>query len=331
MVENRMTDVLIVGAGMSGLMAARTLTERGLRVTLLDKGHGVGGRMATRRIGEGLADHGAQFFTVRSPEFQQFVDAWIADGLVYEWSRGWNDGSLALVRDGHPRYAVRGGFNGLAKHLAQGLDARSEITVTAVRREGDGWRVTDSEGRGYDARGVVLTAPVPQSLALLDAGDTKLHADDRVALDRIEYVPCLTGLFWVDDHSGLPAPGGVQRPEANISWVADNQRKGISPKAVVITAQASARYSRQLWEREDADILRAFRVDLLPFLRDGGVIHEMQLKRWRYSKPTVLYPDVFLLARDLPALAFAGDAFREARVEGAALSGLGVGQALLQV
>ncbi|MCZ2097620.1 MAG: FAD-dependent oxidoreductase [Anaerolineae bacterium] len=115
------TDVLVVGAGLAGLMAARTLVEQGARVIVVDKGRSVGGRLATRRIDGGVADHGAQFFTVRDPAFGAFVERWITEGLVFEWSRGWSDGSLSVTRDGHPRYAVRGGMNALAKHLAKGL------------------------------------------------------------------------------------------------------------------------------------------------------------------------------------------------------------------
>ena len=43
--------VVVVGAGIAGLTAARSLVESGAGVIVVDKSRGVGGRMATRRIG----------------------------------------------------------------------------------------------------------------------------------------------------------------------------------------------------------------------------------------------------------------------------------------
>lgn len=70
-------DVVIIGGGLTGVMAARTLKENGVDdVLVIEKGKSLGGRMATRRIGEGRVDHGAQFFTVRTKHFQSFVEEW---------------------------------------------------------------------------------------------------------------------------------------------------------------------------------------------------------------------------------------------------------------
>ena len=45
-------EIAIVGAGISGLMAATYLAEKGKAPVLFDKGRGPGGRMSTRRFGE---------------------------------------------------------------------------------------------------------------------------------------------------------------------------------------------------------------------------------------------------------------------------------------
>lgn len=323
-------DVVIVGAGLAGLLAAKTLEDRGKRVILLDKGRSVGGRMATRRIGTGVADHGAQFFTVRTPEFQKIVDQWLASGIIFQWSMGWSDGSLeGITYDGFPRYASHGGMNAVTREVAATLkDVRVEVLVNNVQNVGNNWIVTDQNGVEYTAPALILTAPVPQSLALLTEGGVKLNEKDKAALDAIQYACCLTGIFLMEGDIPLPSPGAVQRRNSPISWISNNKQKGISENATVLTVQASDSYSAQLWNDPDPRILNALRTDLLVWLPTQHTIIEEQLKRWRYAKPTVLHPDRYLQAAGLPPLIFAGDAFGSPRIEGAALSGLAAAEAI---
>ena len=51
-------DCLIVGAGLAGLVATGSLQRRGFTVLVLDKGRGVGGRLATRSFEGGRFDYG---------------------------------------------------------------------------------------------------------------------------------------------------------------------------------------------------------------------------------------------------------------------------------
>ena len=57
------SDVLIVGAGLAGLLAANALQAAGQTVRVVEKARGVGGRLATWRLGPGRGDYGAQFFS----------------------------------------------------------------------------------------------------------------------------------------------------------------------------------------------------------------------------------------------------------------------------
>ena len=55
-------DLVVIGAGMAGLTVARGAVEAGLAVQMIDKGRGLGGRLATRRAEGGLRfDHGAHY------------------------------------------------------------------------------------------------------------------------------------------------------------------------------------------------------------------------------------------------------------------------------
>ena len=328
-----MSHTLIIGAGLTGLMAAHRLTERGQTVTVLEKGRSVGGRLATRRVGGGHADHGAQFFTVREDSFNAYVQRWQADGLIYEWARGWSDGTSPAKTDGFPRYAVKGGLNALAVHLKNSLpgdlaNVLVNVKVTALSSEGGGWRITDETGQIFTADSLILTAPVPQSLALLDAGQTVLSEPDRTALSAVRYHSCLCGLILLDRPSSIPSPGAVQRPDFWVTWLADNQRKGISAQPL-LTLHADPAYSAARYDAPDADILADFEPVWRAYAPDA-VIVSSEVKRWRYSQPAVMHPAPSLLADGLPPLAFAGDAFGAlSRMEGAALSGLAAAECVL--
>ena len=327
------TDVMIIGGGMVGLMAANILTDKGIDCIIVEKAKSVGGRLASRRIGPGLADHGAQFFTVRDSAFQAYVDQWLEEELIYIWSHGWSDGSLAEPSfDGFPRYASHGGMNALMKHIAKDLkDIRLNTRMVTATRDEEGWVFQDEESNIFVSKGLILTPPVPQALEILEEGATILKDVEMEALKKIEYVPSLTGLFWVEGTVRLPNPGAVQRRKSQISWLADNQQKGISPDATIITLQASEQYSKQMWSAPDERIINALRTDLELYMDANATIREAQLKRWRYAGPETTHPERCMVAGDNPALIFAGDAFGGPRTEGAALSGITAGQKMLEL
>ena len=68
-------DVLILGAGMAGLTAARALAERGLRVCVLEAKQRVGGRILSQPVeGGGTVELGAEFVHGRPPELWALID-----------------------------------------------------------------------------------------------------------------------------------------------------------------------------------------------------------------------------------------------------------------
>ena len=314
-------DVVVVGAGLTGLAAARALESRSRYVTVLDKGRSVGGRLATRRLEGARLDHGAQFFTQRGPAMESLVEELLDEEVAIEWCRGFGS------EDGHPRYRILGGMNGLAKYLAEPLeDVRCGVQVTEVAREDRGW-VVRWDGGELRGGAVLLTAPVPQSLALLDAGGVRLDAGVRPGLDAVAYDAAIAVMAVLDGPSAVPEPGGAQLTDGPFTWVADNSMKGISdlPAVTLHTDHATA---MALFD-EDEDVALAELLALGAEWFGGAEVVDAQLKKWRYATPRTTWDQPICVAVDGDwPLVLAGDAFDGPKVEGAYCSGLAAAERL---
>jgi len=308
----------VVGAGLSGLLAARALHAEGHDVVILDKAPAPGGRLATQRIGSAILDAGAQFFTVRSDLFGAMVRAWELDGLVQEWCHGFGPHP-----DGYPRYAVAGGLQALAAHLATGLDVRCSAMVFAIRSRPGGWDVGLDDGESIPVEGLVVTAPLPQSASLLITSGATIPE----ALRRTDYDRTIALLGALDRAPAIASPGGVQAPTPELAFVADNQAKGVSA-APAVTIHASADWSLARWD-DDRDAVAAELLALArPWLGPASVVASA-MKRWRFATPQAQWPHPCYVVEDSDApLVLAGDAFAGPRVEGAALSGLAAAAAI---
>ena len=321
---------VVVGAGISGLLAARELQEAGWRVTVLDKGRDVGGRMATRRFGGANFDHGAQFFTVRGDRFRELVEAWVSAGAAAEWARGFADARGRRDPDGHPRYRGTRGMTSIPKHLARDLDVRTGERAVHVGRGTEGWTVACESGETVSGSVLLLTAPVPQSIALAGSGGYALVGEARRRLEDVAYDPCLALMASLEGPSPVPEPGGVQIKDEPLDWIGDNARKGIS-ESPGVTIHAGPKWSRRHFESAEEDITEAllsFAGDLLGADLASATV-ATSLARWRYSWVTSSHPERCLVACGDPPLVFCGDAFGQPKVEGAALSGLAAADRLL--
>ncbi|MER5503102.1 NAD(P)/FAD-dependent oxidoreductase [Streptomyces sp. NPDC002561] len=72
--HRRAPDVVVVGAGLSGLVCALDLCRAGWRVVLLEASEGVGGRMRTDRRDGFLLDRGFQVLNTSYPQVKRRMD-----------------------------------------------------------------------------------------------------------------------------------------------------------------------------------------------------------------------------------------------------------------
>jgi renalase len=316
---------LIIGAGITGLMAAVRLKENGIDVTLLEKSSGVGGRMATRRIEGSVFDHGAQYFTMENKIFKDYATKWLEKGILKQWPSQVNRSLPEPFNQ--PVFIGKNGMTALPKFLAQNLPIKLNRRITIINYRDNQWEIISDADEFFKADAMILTAPLPQSLDLIKSGN--LHSANGFyhKLDAISYYSCLALMVLTKGKVDFPEPGAIKLSGEPLSWIADNSQKEISRGNSAITIHAGNEFSRKYWEMENDALAK----NILYIASDwiDAEYDTYQLKRWTYSQPRSLYPERhFFLTTPLP-LALAGDAFAEGGVEGAALSGLAAAEAIL--
>jgi predicted NAD/FAD-dependent oxidoreductase len=212
----------------------------------------------------------------------------------------------------------------IPRHLAAALDVRRDRTIRRIEYATQ-WHAVAQDGATFRSDFLLLTPPVPQTLALLDAGNVALPAAVRATVERIDYDPCWALLAVLDGPSLIPDPGGLWPDGDVISWMADNRCKGLSAVPCV-TIHGSPTFSRAHFDTPPGEVAHLLLAAAKPWL--GARVLTYQLKRWRYSIPVHIHDAPTLFTTTPGPIAFAGDAFAGPRIEGAYLSGIAAAAAL---
>ena len=278
-----MSRIAVVGAGMAGLAAARSLTARGHEVTVFEKSRGFGGRCATRWIGDYRFDTGATFITPDGHALGQVMQTELPTEGLIQIEKPMFKCSKGRVMSGevqHPtprRFCYQSGINELGKRLAEGLSVHRETRIESVARDGKGFEV---QGQGYD--GVIFAIPLPQAQALLE------RVCPARAWPVVRYRKCLSVLLGFDHRIEVPYHGLVDpQQDEPIAWISFEHEKvphGRAPEGhMALVVQLNERTSDLKYERDAEAIVHDLLVDLrrmFPGLKDPVASDVM---RWRYS------------------------------------------------
>jgi len=318
------SDLLVVGAGISGVTAAQSAIEAGSRVKVVDRGRRIGGRMASRRLRDTgtaqdgrVVDYGASYFTVSDPDFRAVVESMVDVGVVRAWTDTFhvhNEGSMVGVKTGPIRYAAPGGLRTIVEHLARDIeDIDTGTHLESVDIRSDGVRAAD-----YQAGSVALCMPQPQAERLVPAGTLP-----KVGLT---WEPVIAVTLVFDQKEWIEIDGVFVNDDPVITWIADDgSRRG--DDAPVLVAHVNPVFAAGHLEDPSgvlpqtiAAVRRVLQIEPLP---SWTWAH-----RWSLAKPLAALDEACWIHEALP-LGLAGDAWAGGpRVEAAWLSGRALGAAL---
>ncbi len=322
-----MPRIAIIGAGLAGLTLARELTSRN-EVVVFEKARGVGGRMATRYAGDFRFDHGAQFFTARSRRFRDFLAPFIDNGTVAPWQARFAEHTRATVTatrqwgDDYPHYVGAPGMNALPKQLAEGLDIRLQTRVVTARRHDDRWQLDDDHGVSHDFDWLFVTAPGPQTDALLAA---HMPAEAKPASGQMKACYALMLGFEKPQPTGFDASRVL---DADISWMSVNSSKPGRDENFTMVVHATNAWADANTELE-LDVARSHLLsefEAVSGLNAGDAVHT-DIHRWRYANTARQDGDGFVLDAKL-RLGICGDWLIRGRVEAAFQSAMRLADSL---
>ena len=320
--------VAIIGAGIAGLSCANHLAEKNIPATVFEKSKGVGGRTSTRRVEPNLSfDHGAQYFTVRNPFLQSFVNTWEDLEVVSEWK-----GRIVKLNNKEitgteiiPRYVGTPGMTAMAVELAKNLTIKRETKIIEINHSLNQWTLLDEAGRAYNGFDHLIVAlPAPQTAELLAN-----HAIGKIA-SSTPMAPCWAVLVGFEKKLDVPWDGAFIHDSA-LSWVARNSSKpGRNATKDCWVLHANAEWSAK--HLEDAPELVIDQL-LESYAYASGENLPAQIyktaHRWRYS-----IGGSFINPRDLHdqsiGLTICGDWVNGGRFEGAFLSGITAVESILK-
>lgn len=334
--------VVVVGAGMAGLMCAQRLQQAGYAVSVLEKSRGLGGRLATRRIDGMPFDHGARYVQPQGSMLQKLTEYWLDRGLLIEWQPHLycldGNGQLKLVPSTSPYYVAPAGMSAIGKSLAANLTVHRQQRVIAIAlNSSDGWLLTaertdNGDTLQYSANAVVFTMPAPQLMALLKSPRLPITVERAVtALSTVAYAPCITVMAQysqiVQAQAPLPelstTPWMVEgHADTPFFWIGlDSSKRQTESLNVVL--QSSAALAERWLDAENLQpageaVLSEAGKLIVPWLAQP---YRWQVHRWRYALVEQPCRKGLVTISETPPMVASGDWCGDRRLDTALESG----------
>jgi renalase len=347
-------DLIVIGAGISGLTAATIAKKSGRKVCVIDKAPTAGGRMATRFKDETHWDHGAQYFTVKSAEFMSQIDDWQQQNLVAPWRAAfavWDGEQLSMSRP-RDRYIGTPSMKSPLEFMASHLDIFYKETVTQIEYTNELWRVSSAEKIWHTSQ-LLIAIPAAQSANLLrtaidaEKNSEKIHTQVLRDLEQATQLatesnmePCWALLLNLKNTLQLPFAAAFIN-HGNLAWVAQNNSKLSRPAGFDFVLHANPHWSKDYLEADRAWVEKTLFNEFNQLIKrwtgttENIEVSSSYLHLWRYARaqPIERAADQSAFASVWPSigLALAGDWLGDARIEGAYLSGLNSANQLLGI
>lgn len=326
--------IAIIGAGLSGLVAANRLAQAGHEVTVFEKSRGFGGRMATRyKSGDRSVkfDHGTSFLSARGADFKAFLNDFADKGMLRKWTNKFlyedtdTITEVSATPGGEDLYIAIDGMNTIGKQLQRPVDVRTETRVGGItyigkhRGRKKAWMVNLDSQDVFEADAVVVAVPATQAYGIIQTAQDELSIRHIIKdIDEISYDPDLSFMFSFGKQE-IPDWEGLKMVNPVVSLIINESSKrdfGGDLNVVVHTTPEFA-IKHQTGNRDAAlhDVLKVLMNELGAFAANP-VWYDVHFWRYARARKALQMPYFECNEPDQP-LAIIGDYFMGTDAEAA--------------
>ncbi len=292
-------EVVVIGAGMSGLICAQGLQTMGFQVLVLDKSKGVGGRLATRRLHNTCVDHGLPYFqegkdrllnkVIDDLSEKNIIEPW--KGEIYELK---SDNSLVISAP-VKRYFAKEGITSVAKYLVKNELIEAELAIKKAAKvikisqdTDDYWLLSlENSEEKIRAKYVVFAIPAPQILMLVkNSPDLKLSQELIEQLASVTYHPCLVIMAGYADKYELPKWQGVRLNNEDLKFILlDSSKRNNPNNESVFVFHSTSEFANSYLDSDDLDLAAKKILNIGSKLLNSWLNKPnwYSIQRWRYA------------------------------------------------
>lgn len=324
--------IAIIGAGLTGLTLANELKDK-YDIEVFEKSYGAGGRISTRDKNNHEFDHGAQYFTSKTPEFEAFIHPMLEKGIIDSWNVRFAEIENRKINhtqewnNDHPHYVGTPNMSAIGQYLSRNINLHFKKQVNSISKYRNGWLLEDEQSQKlghFDW--VITTIPVQQAINIIPLSTT-FHKD----LLNIKMKGCYSLMLGLKKDLEMDFEAALVKDE-DISWISVNNSKPKRQKKFNLLV-----HSTNQWADENIDVEQTLvaehlhkQVNDILGLSINDVAY-IDLHRWRYANIARQKNNSTYFIDQKNKIATCGDWCIQGRVESAFLSAHHLAQTLRNI
>ena len=331
----------VIGAGLSGLIAAKELSLAGHEVIVFEKERSQGGRVASKIVNDNIVvDPGLSYFSVQSDEFRPFVDELKQKELIAEWTDHfglYDDITFHEInpnRDFSTYYCAPGGMQSIVKHLSRWVDVRSNVQVGGLthigrnRRVKRSWMINLTNISVEEVDAVIIATPAIPAYGILHITQDETPSKKISSiLDEVRY-DCTYAYSFGWGNKTQPGWRGVEINSPVLNWISNEASKRPDQQQTAFVAKSTHAFGIEHIDSDPETVMGAMDEEIQRIMGDNYHFPEWRtLDFWRHAYVRNPIDQYFIeMEMEEAPLALVGDYFMGHSFEDAYLSGYKLAQ-----